>query len=112
METFRKGDIVIFPFPYTDMTHRKIRPCLVISDEMKRDMILCQITSKNIKADSFTVEVNKEEILDRILQIDSYIRCNMIFTASKNQIIKKICSISDKKYSKVVSKIVDIIKKP
>ena len=46
MAAFAKRDIVLFPFPYTDLSKRKLRPCLVISDEMKDDIILCQITSK------------------------------------------------------------------
>ena len=109
MATFRKGNIVIFPFPYTDLSNRKIRPCLVISDEMDEDIILCQITSKNTKKDLFSIELKKSETLKGTLHIDSYIRTNMIFTSDKSQIIKKICKINDKKYKEVFSKIKEII---
>lgn len=111
MEAFRKGDIVIFPFPYTDLTNHKIRPCLVLSDEMRKDLILCQITSKNIQDDEFCVELEKDEPNEGTLAIDSYIRTNMLFTAAKFQIIKKICSLTDEKYEKVIRKINQIISK-
>lgn len=110
METFRKGEIVLFPFPFTDLTNRKLRPGLVVSNEMKEDLILCQITSKNTRKDNFVIELNREETLEGSLMIDSYIRGNMLFTASKNQIIKKVCKINKKKYLQVIDKIISIIK--
>ncbi len=109
MEAFTKGEIVLFPFPYTDLTSRKIRPCLIISNEMKKDIVLCQITSKNVEADNFVLELKKNETYDGTLSIDSYIRANMIFTADKFQIIGKICKIKDKKYKEVIQKIIEVI---
>ncbi|MFP4402962.1 MAG: type II toxin-antitoxin system PemK/MazF family toxin [Nanoarchaeota archaeon] len=109
METFTKGDVVLFPFPYTDLTNRKVRPCLVISNEFNNDIILCQITSKNIKKDQNCIELKKDETIGGSLIIDSFIRCNMIFTASKKQILKKFCKISKAKYFDVISKIIKII---
>lgn len=110
METFRKGDIVIFPFPYTDLSNRKIRPCLVISNEINQDIILCQVTSK-IKSDSYAIELGRDETINGTLSIDSYIRSNMIFTATKAQILKKICEVSDAKYCEVTSAITALISK-
>ncbi len=109
MAAFRKGDIVIFPFPYTDLTSRKIRPCLVISDEMDEDILLCQITSTKIKRDALSVALSRKETVKGTLSIDSLIRCNMIFTANKKQIIKKICEINNRKYNQVVSIIKKIV---
>lgn len=112
MEAFRKGDVVLFPFPYTDLSTRKLRPCLVISDEMSEDyLILCQITSKNIKKDICSIELKKHETINGTLVIDSYIRCNMIFTASRHQILKKICEINNTKYAEIVSALTTIFSK-
>ncbi|MFP4112323.1 MAG: type II toxin-antitoxin system PemK/MazF family toxin [Candidatus Woesearchaeota archaeon] len=102
MGLFAKGDIVIFPFPYTDLKDRKLRPCLVLSSEMHDDILLCQITSSVIKKDEFSVEIDN-------LRVKSYIRANMLFTADKNQISKKIASVSSYKYDEVVSKIIKAI---
>jgi mRNA interferase MazF len=109
MGIFAKRDIVIFPFPYTDLSEKKIRPCLVISNELNQDIILSQITSQNIKKDKYSVGIKNSEVIDGSLQINSFVRCNMIFTANKNQIIKKICRIKKDKYDEVVSKILNII---
>jgi len=109
--TFTIGDIVLFPFPYIDLTKRKLRPCLVISQEMKEDIILCQITSKNIQKDKYTIEIKKDETSEGSLMLDSYIRTNMIFTATREQIHKKLCKMHDTKYKLVTEKISEKIKK-
>ncbi len=111
MGSLTKGDIVLFPFPYTDLSSRKLRPCLVLSNEMGEDILLCQITSKGIAPDKFAVEIKKDETLGGSLQIDSLIRANMLFTAEKRQILKKICSINDIKYKIVVEKIIQLASK-
>ncbi len=110
MTKFSKGDVVLFYFPYTDLTNRKLRPCLVLSSEMEKDIILCQITSKQVSRDEFTVELKKDETDEGTLQIDSFIRCNMLFTAETSQIKRKVCKLSKEKYSKVVDKILEIVK--
>ena len=48
MARFIKGDVVIVPFPFSDLTQSKRRPALVISNLKGNDIILCQITSQNI----------------------------------------------------------------
>lgn len=109
MGAFTKGEIVLFAFPFTDLSTRKLRPCLVLSKEMSQDILLCQITSKKIKRDAFCVEIKKDETSNGSLQIDSYVRCNMIFTADKTQIVKKICSIKKERYSEITNTITRII---
>ena len=108
MGTFTKGNIVLFPFPYTDLSTRKIRPCLVLSDEMGDDVILCQVTSQ-IRRDLYSIEVKHNETINGSLSIDSYIRANMIFTAAKAQIQGRLCSISPEKYAQIIHLIERII---
>ncbi|WP_292744967.1 type II toxin-antitoxin system PemK/MazF family toxin [Nostoc sp. NMS4] len=45
MAGFVKGDVVIVPFPFSDLTQTKRRPALVIATLQGNDLILCQITS-------------------------------------------------------------------
>ena len=111
MGTFTKGDIVLFPFPYTDLTNRKLRPCLIISNEMGEDIILCQITSQRIRKDKYCVDIKQNNTIDGSLQIDSCIRTNMIFTANRVQILKKLCMIKDEQYNEVVNIINNLIRK-
>jgi len=46
MAKFIRGDVVVIPFPFSDLTQAKRRPALVIADLEGDDLILCKITSR------------------------------------------------------------------
>ena len=52
MAGFVKGDVVVIPFPFSDLSGSKKRPALVLADLPGDDILLCQITSQQTK-DSF-----------------------------------------------------------
>ena len=109
MGTLTRGDVVLFPFPYTDLSDRKLRPCMVLSEEMGDDIMLCQITSQRLRKDDYSIELKQADTTDGTLMIDSYIRANMVFTAAKAQIRRKLCKVRDDKYRQVTKVITGII---
>ena len=52
MARFVKGDVVVVPFPFSDLSQSKRRPALVITELTGNDLILCQITSQSISDSS------------------------------------------------------------
>ena len=50
MTPFRRGSVVLVPFPFTDLSAAKRRPALVVSSDdynaVTEDVIIAQITSK------------------------------------------------------------------
>lgn len=108
MATFVKGDIVVIPFPFSDMSASKRRPALVLADLPGEDVVLCQITSKNIE-DGFAISLNNSDLLNGNLPVASNIRPNRLFTADKKLIIYTLGSISQTKYKQVVEVIVNLI---
>lgn len=59
MATFVKGDVVIVPFPFSDLTQTKRRSALVITTLSGDDLILCQITSQS-RTDSYAIAITNE----------------------------------------------------
>lgn len=49
MEKFVKGDVVVVPFPFSDLTEAKRRPALVLAELDGEDRILCQITRQQFR---------------------------------------------------------------
>ena len=46
MARFVSGNVVVLPFPFTDLSSSKVRPALVLATLTRGDLILCQITSQ------------------------------------------------------------------
>jgi len=110
MEKFVKGDIVVMPFPFTDLSATKKRPALVIANLVGDDLIVCQITGQ-IKEDNYVVELKDSKIIDGKLKGASYIRTNKIFTADKSIIEYKVGSLKKEKIEEVGNRLIEIIKK-
>lgn len=100
MERFVKGDVVVIPFPFSDLSNTKRRPALVLADLQGNDIILCQITSQNTR-DILAVTLNFENFTRGSLPANSFIRPNRIFTADKNNIIHKVGTVSNDKLNAV-----------
>jgi mRNA interferase MazF len=43
---FVSGEVVVLPYPFTDLSSSKVRPALVLASLDRGDVILCQITSQ------------------------------------------------------------------
>lgn len=82
MEAFVKSDIVIVPFPFSDLSSSKRRPALVLVNLPGEDIILCQITSQLTK-DEFSIPLVENDFDSGSLKQESNIRPNRIFTANK-----------------------------
>jgi mRNA interferase MazF len=106
---FVKGDIVVIPFPFSDLSQSKRRPALVISVLEGEDLILCQITSRTLK-DRYSVSLHNDDFEQGSLEKESNVRPNRLFTAEKSIVIYKIGVLKKVKLNEIVKKVVDIIR--
>ena len=91
MANFVKGDVVVVPFPFSDLTQSKRRPALIITALDGDDLILCQITSQTIK-DKYEIAANDNDFETGGLKRPSNIRPNRIFTADAHIIMYRLAA--------------------
>ena len=108
MGQFIKGDVIIIPFPFTDLSGNKKRPAFVIADMPGDDIIVCQITSKS-KSDPFALPIGASDFISGSLPVDSFIRPNKIFTADKNIILSVAGHLCEKRINDIISSVISII---
>ncbi len=81
MKGYTQGDIVLIPFPFTNLSQTKRRPALIISNNKVNetgDYLLVQITSR-VKSDSLSEEIKDNDYTESRLPATSYVRIHKIF---------------------------------
>ncbi|MFQ5687871.1 MAG: type II toxin-antitoxin system PemK/MazF family toxin [Candidatus Scalindua sp.] len=110
MARFVKGDIIVVPFPFSDLTQAKRRPALVISALEGNDLVLCQITSQSVR-DNYAIPLDNNDFNTGSLKQSSNIRPNRIFTADSHIILYRVGDLKPDKLNEVIEKVVEIIRK-
>ncbi len=109
MERFIKGDIVVLPFPYSDLSASKKRPALVLANLKGDDIILCQITSQMLK-DDYAIPLGPSDFKKGSLNKQGHIRPNRLFTADKAIILRTAGTIKAELFQRVTDKLFEIIR--
>ena len=110
MEEFVKGDVVVLPFPFSNLTKSKRRPALVVANLEGDDIILCQITTE-ARIDDYSIVLTNNDFKQGSLNLTSIIRPNRLFTADKSIILYKIGSLKESKIKEVEAEIIKIFKR-
>ena len=104
-----QGNIVSVPFPFTNLSEAKLRPAIVVSNNLidsTGDVIIVMVTSQT-KTDGLNIPIGINDS-DIDLPKQSYIRCHRLATIDVNIIERKIGSLSEEYLPVVLNKIKSI----
>ena len=110
MGAFASRQVILLPFPFSDLSASKLRPALILADAGKGDWLLCQITS-NPYADSLAVELNNADFAEGSLQRVSYARPGKLFTAHESLFQRIAGTLNPAPCQRVVDTIVGLLRK-
>ena len=108
MEGLISGDIVILPFPFTDLERSKSRPAIVLGSSVEGSYILCQITTQ-FQQGPHTITLNLEDFTQGSLSKSSFVRVDMIFTVIPSRIKQKAGHVNSKYVRRVIKQIFDFL---
>jgi mRNA interferase MazF len=103
-----KGDVVVVPFPFSNLAEAKRRPALLVAELEGDDRILCQITSRHFK-DRYAVGINDADFEEGSLKKDSNVRPNRLFTADSRIILYRAGHLKAERVGEVVERIINIL---
>jgi mRNA interferase MazF len=111
MGAFAAGQVVTVPFPYSDLSGRKLRPALLLAFASHSDWIICQITS-NPFSDPLAIELTQASFASGTLHHISYARPSKLFTANETLLAGRIGTLREDSLRQVRQAVIDIVQKP
>lgn len=92
MPDLAQGDLVLVPFPFTDLSSKKTRPALVLSAgpfHGGRDVIVCAVTS-NLHNSDHSVLVEQKDMVDGTLRATSRIKASKVATLDRSIVRRRV----------------------
>lgn len=86
----KKGDVILIPFPFTNLSGNKNRPAVILIDSTE-DVTICFITTRSKWKTEFDISVDPSE--ENGLKKISLIRLNKIATIDKDLVIGRLGSL-------------------
>jgi len=91
--TFEQGDVVLLPFPFTDLSGQKRRPVLVLSsgryNRKSADFVVCGVTSVLVPR-PHAVPLRPLDMAVGRLPLESRIRPDKLFTLKQTLAVKTL----------------------
>ena len=97
------GEVVIIPFPQTNLVVGKRRPAVVVADLPGDDLILCQITTR-ARSDQSSIALDAADFERGQLAQPSFIRPQRLFTVEQRVILYSIGKVKTSKLAEVLVK--------
>src|ERR1051325_335805 len=86
MGTFVRGQVVVLPFPFSNLRASLRRPVLVLANIGNYDLIVCMITAK---PSDFSIKITDSDFLDgQLTSPTSYVRPDRLFTAESTLVTR------------------------
>ncbi len=94
------GDVVLTPFPYTDLSDVKIRPALVVADVGMGDWIVCEITTSTVRRPG-TIAISQQDMQSGTLRFASWVRPDRIYTLNQRLFRQTVGRLAEAKQAEI-----------
>ncbi len=100
---YNKKDLVLIPFPFTDLSGTKNRPALIIYRNSKTNDIITLAITSMLSNNTNAIYIDSTNLQTGFFPKKSHVLYSKIFIISEHQIIKKFGSLNDITYTKIIS---------
>jgi mRNA interferase MazF len=108
MTRFEPGDVILVPFPFSDLTGVKKRPALVLADiEDGHEVICLMLTSVELKSEKHEYSIINWK--EAGLLKPSIARIHRLFTLHRNMVNKKLGRLVEEEYITIIQRVIDLL---
>ena len=104
-------EIVLLPFPFSNLEQTKVRPAIVVSNnkfnKKSEDCIMAPLTTV-IKDEPYSLTINQRDLSSGRLIKTSRIRADKLFCVDKKIITMKIGKLNQESFDKIKKEIFSI----
>lgn len=108
---YKKWDIVLVKFPFTDLSNYKLRPALVISNKNfnRDDNLMLVWIYWNKWIGTYSLELKQNDLEEWSIKKKSFFRFHNVFSLHKSLIDRSVAKIEKKVLEKVKNKYCDFM---
>ena len=106
---YKENTVVLIQYPFTDLSSSKVRPALVIRDQIDED-IICLPVSSSFGTHSFDISIPEDITKGFKFPIPSYIRFRKISTLKSVLVRKVLGSLENNFYEQVKKALIEFLK--
>jgi len=110
MARFVNGDVVVVPFPFTDLSSSKVRPAPVLASLSRGDLILCQITSQAAGHGEAVAILPADLEPGDQLQRASFALPHQVVTANDSCARRAVCRLKAEKLNHIRERVCAVIR--
>lgn len=112
---YKQGDVVLVPFPFTNLSGSKRRPAIVVSNHLvngSQDVILVQVTTQPVTGPlSLTISNKDVTVPFKPPHTSMNVHCKKVAVIEKSLIVKGITKLHDDKLIELLDQISSIFTK-
>ena len=108
MVVLTAGEVVLVPFPFSDLSHSKVRPAVCLADAGRGDWVLCQITSSPF-GDPAAVTLDASDFASGGLLTASFARPGELFTAQAGLMVRSVGILTSTAFARVLSAVIAVL---
>ena len=101
------GQVVLVPFPFSDLSQTKLRPAVILAEAGRDDWILCQVTS-NPYGDENAITLMVKDFKSGSLRVTSYARPGKLFTANNSLIVETVGGLKKPMTNKLIRGVIKL----
>jgi len=110
--TYRQRDILLTRFPFSDLARSKVRPVLVLSNDIYNrrhaDLLVCAITSSP-RSHEYATSLTTGDLEQGVLKVESKARSDTITSIEQGVVLKRIGRVAKPKYQQIITLVQKLI---
>lgn len=103
------GDVVLVPFPFSDLSTTKVRPAVCLADAGRSDWVLCQVTTSPY-GDPLAEPIAASDFAIGGLPVVSFARPGKLFTASASLVVGIVGRMNGSALQRIIGAAVRVLR--